>query len=317
MLQKRLILPLLNLISLKQVTISNPFITLIVLDYGAIVQKLLVKDDEGRYTNVVVGYDYPREYLNDMVCLGACVGRYAGRIGNGGFTLDRKNYPLFNEKGIHLHGGKEGFAKKYWTIEEVRHGDEPFVRLSYFSKHLEEGYPGNLKATVTYKISNNELHVIHEATTDMTTVVNLTNHSYFKLDKENSIDHYYLKLNCPKIVETHQSLLPTGKLIPVENSPYDYSSERQIGLSRFNTTFATDDDSSFAAMVYSTKSGISMEVNTNQRGMVVYTPPHFPAICFETQNFPDAPNQPDFPSSILRPSETYRNASTFKFDLVT
>ena len=302
---------------LKQVTISNPFITLIVLDYGAIIQKLLVKDDEGRYTNVVVGFDYPSQYRNDNASLGACIGRYAGRISKGGFTLDRKSYPLFNEKGVHLHGGKEGFGKKYWTIEEVHKGDEPYVRLSYFSKHLEEGYPGNLKVTVTYKISNNELHIIHEATTDFTTVVNLTNHSYFKLDNENSIDHYFLKLNCPKIVETHENLLPTGKLTPIKDTPFDFSTERQIGDTRLDTPFATDDHSSFVAMVYSTKSGISMEVNTNQRGVVIYTPQHFPAICFETQNFPDAPNHPNFPSSVLRPSETYRNASIFKFDLVT
>ncbi len=302
---------------MKQVTISNPFITLIVLDYGAIIQKLLVKDNEGIYTNVVVGFDYPSKYPSDTASLGACVGRYAGRISNGGFTLDRKNYSLHTEGGIHLHGGKEGFGKKYWTIEEVNHGDEPFVRLSYLSKHLEEGYPGNLKATVTYKIRNNELHIIHEATTDLTTVVNLTNHSYFKLDDENIIDHYYLKLNCPEVVETKKNLLPTGKLIPVTGTKYDFLSEQQIGLTRLDTPFATDDHSSFAAMVSSKKAGISMEVSTNQRGMVVYTPISFPAICFETQNFPDAPNHEHFPTSVLRPGETYRNASVFKFDLVT
>lgn len=302
---------------MKQVTISNPFITLIVLDYGAIIQKLLVKDDEGRYTNVVVGYDYPSKYPNDTKSLGACVGRYAGRISNGGFNLDWKNYTLPTVNGIHLHGGKEGFAKKHWTIEEINHGDEPFVRLSYMSKHLEEGYPGNLKATVTYKIRNNELFIIHEATTDLTTVVNMTNHSYFKLDREDSIEHYFLRLNCPKVVETQKNLLPTGKILPVEGTEFDFKSVRQIGQTRLDTPFATDDNSSFAALVYSKKSGISMEVNTNQRGLVVYTPNSFPAICFETQNFPDAPNHPHFPSCVLRPNETYRNATIFKFDLVT
>lgn len=304
-------------ISLKQVTISNPFITLIVLDYGAIIQKLLVKDNEGRSTNVVVGYEYPSKYPEDTSFLGACVGRFAGRISKGGFDLDRKNYPLYTEGGIHLHGGKEGFGKKYWTIEEVNHGSEPFVRLSYFSKHLEEGYPGNLKATVTYKISNNELHVIHEATTDLTTVVNMTNHSYFKLDNENIIDHYYLKLNCPEIVETKKNLLPTGQTTPVKGTKYDFLSEQQIGLTRLDTPFIKDKYSSFGAIVSSKKSGISMEVSTNQPAMVVYTPANFPAICFETQNFPDAPNNAHFPSSILRPGETYHNASIFKFDLVT
>ncbi|MCK5442337.1 MAG: galactose mutarotase [Maribacter sp.] len=302
---------------MKQVTISNPFITLIVLDYGAIIQKLLVKDHEGIYTNVVVGYDYPSQYPDDTKSLGACCGRYAGRISNGGFVLDQKNYSLYAEGGIHLHGGKVGFNKKKWTIEKVSHGDEPFVRLSYVSKHLEEGYPGNLKATVTYKLSNNELHIIHEATTDMTTVVNLTNHSYFKLDDENSIDHYYLKLNCPEIVETKTNLLPTGKLTSVKGTKYDFLSEQQIGLTRLDTPFATDNYSSFVAMLSSKKTGISMEVSTNQPGLVVYTPANFSAICFETQNFPDAPNNTHFPSSVLRPKETYSNASIFKFDLVT
>ncbi len=287
------------------------------MDYGAIIQKLLVKDHEGIYTNVVVGYDYPSQYPDDTKSLGACCGRFAGRISNGGFVLDQKNYSLYAEGGIHLHGGKVGFNRKKWTIEEVNHGDEPFVRLSYLSKHLEEGYPGNLKATITYKLSNNELHITHEAITDMTTVVNLTNHSYFRLDDENSIDHYYLKLNCPEIVETKTNLLPTGKLTSVKGTKYDFLSEQQIGLTRLDTPFATDDYSSFAAMLSSKKSGISMEVSTNQPGLVVYTPANFPAICFETQNFPDAPNNTHFPSSILRPKETYRNASVFKFDLVT
>lgn len=231
--------------------------------------------------------------------------------------MDGENYPLPTDHGIHLHGGKEGFGKKTWIIEEINHGDEPFVRLSYLSKHLEEGYPGNLKAIVTYKISNNELHIIHEATTDFSTVVNLTNHSYFKLDTEDSIDHYQLKLNCPKVVETHKNLLPTGRTTPIEDTEFDFSSEKQIGSTRFDTPFATDNHNSFAAIVSSKKSGISMEVSTNQRGMVIYTPLEFPSICFETQNFPDAPNQPHFPNSVLRPAEKYRNASIFKFDLVT
>jgi len=302
---------------LKQVTISNPFITLVVLDYGAIIQKLLVKDNEGRYTNVVVGYNYPSKYLTDSNSFGACIGRYAGCISKGGFTLDGTNYSLYSINGIHLNGGKEGFDKKYWSIEEVGDGDEPFVRLSYTSTHLEEGYPGNLRVSITYKIRNNELHVIHEAITDFSTVVNLTNNSYFKLDNEPSIDHYFLELNCPEFIETEENLLPTGKTIPVRGTDQDFLSQRQIGFARFNTPFIIDDSSSFAAMVSSKKSGIFLEVRTDQPGMTIYTPTHIPAICFKTQNFPDAPNHNKFPNSILRPGETYRNASIFKFDLVT
>ncbi|RKN80397.1 galactose mutarotase [Ulvibacterium marinum] len=301
---------------MKQVTISTPFITLIVLDYGAIIQKLLVKDKKGRSTNVVVGSNYPNNYLEDTVFLGACVGRYAGRISNASFELDRETFPLYGEKGIHLHGGKEGFGKKYWTIEEVDYGTEPFVKLSYYSKHLEEGYPGNLKVMLTYKLVENELHIIHEAAADRTTVINLTNHSYFRLDKTGSIDHYRLELYCPEIVETDRNLLPTGNIVPVTDTEYDFRTERKIGELRLDTPYVKNSKTDLAARIFSRRSGISLEVKTNQPAVVVYTPPDFPAICFETQNYPDAPNHEHFPSCILRPDEIYRNASVFTFDLV-
>jgi len=300
---------------MKQVTISTPFITLIVLDYGAIIQKLLVKDKDGKSTNVVVGFDSPDKYLEDTKSLGACVGRYAGRISNGQFELDRETYNLYQKDGVHLHGGKEGFAKKYWTIEEVNQSSEPFVKLSYNSKHLEEGYPGNLKAIVTYKLVNNELHITHEANTDRTTVVNLTNHSYFRLDGESQINDYRLQLNCSRTLEMHTNLLPTGELLAVKETPFDFLSEQKIGATRLDTPFVIDSEVNIAAIVSSEKTGIEMQVSTNQPALVCYTPPEFPAICFETQNYPDAPNQKNFPSSRLRPGETYTNASKFVFDL--
>ncbi len=301
---------------LKQVTISTPFITLIVLDYGAIIQKLLVKDKNGKSTNVVVGYDFASKYLSDTVCLGASVGRYAGRISNGGFELDRETYDLYVNNGVHLHGGKAGFHKRYWTFDSIDYGTEPYVKLSYLSKHLEEGYPGNLRATVTYTLKANELHISYQATTDRTTVVNLTNHSYFKLDDALKIDKYELQLNCPDYLETHENLLPTGKLLPVKGTKYDFLNEKPIENKRLDTPFAIGLQSAIAAKLSSKKSGIGMEVTTNQPGLVVYTPLKFPAICFEAQNFPDAPNHDHFPSSILRPGERYLNESTFKFDLI-
>lgn len=301
---------------MKQVTLSTPFITLMVLDYGAIIQKILIRDKEGKSINVVVGYDQPNDYLKDGICLGACVGRYAGRISNGSFVLDRETYHLHETRGVHLHGGKEGFAKKYWTIEEVNHGRHPWVRLSYQSKHLEEGYPGNLKATVTYKLVNNALHIIHGATTDRTTVVNLTNHSYFKLDTTNEIDQHRLQLNCKQLVETSENLLPTGKILSVTDTTSDFLKEKAIEKVRLDTTFKIDTKAKFAAKISSEKSGISMNVITNQPGVVVYTPLAFSAICFETQNFPDAPNHKNFPNSMLRPNEVYTNESKFVFDLL-
>ncbi|CAZ97078.1 aldose epimerase family protein [Zobellia galactanivorans] len=301
---------------MKQVTIQTENIILIVLDYGAVIQKLLVKDKDGNYTNVVVGLDYPSAYPQDKKFMGACVGRYAGRISKGGFVIDRQNYPLHNINGVHLHGGKTSFAQKTWKFEEVNNGPEPFVKLSYFSKHLEEGYPGNLKVVVTYKLSGNALVIDHQAITDRTTVINLTNHSYFKLDDTDSLAHYNLQLNCTHYTEATQDKLPTGQFVPVKGNTYDFLSERPIGNTRFDIPFAIHPKTNLAARVSSKKSGISMTVKTNQPALIVYTPPEFTGICFETQNFPDAPNQPSFPSALLRPNEKYRNISKYEFALI-
>ena len=301
---------------MKQVTISTPFITLIVLDYGAIIQKLLVKDKYGKSINLVVGFNSPDMYLEDDKSLGACIGRYAGRISNGKFELDHETYDLHQTDGVHLHGGKNGFAKKYFTIEEVSQGRQPFVKLSYHSKHLEEGYPGNLKVFVTYKLINNHLHIIHEASTDLTTVINLTNHSYFRLDNAPQVNDYKLKLNCPNMVETYANKLPTGKIVSVSGTPFDFADEKQIANTRLDTPFEINSKSKIAAKVSSEESGISMEVSTNQPSLIVYTPLHFPAICLETQNYPDAPNQKNFPNCKLRPGEIYKNESKFVFDLI-
>ncbi len=300
---------------MKQVTISTPFITLIVLDYGAIIQKLLIKDKNGNTVNAVIGHDFPTAYTRDDVFLGACVGRYAGRISGGGFELDRETFLLYQENGVHLHGGKEGFGKKYWTFEEVSHGNSPFVRLSYTSKHLEEGYPGNLKVSVTYRLENNQLHIIHKAITDRTTVINLTNHSYFRLDDAPTIANYELQLNCSHYLETDKQLLPTGKIKSVKKTDYDFRNERPLKKTRLDTPFVIDTKMYIAAAIRSRLSGIGMKVITNQPAMVVYTPEDMPAICFETQNYPDAPNFPEFPNSILRPEEVYENRSQFIFDL--
>lgn len=301
---------------MKQVTISNECITLVVLDYGAVIQKLLVKGKDGNYTNTVVGYNHPSRYRLDENFLGASVGRFAGRIANGTFVLDREKILLHKENGVHLHGGKEGFNQKYWTIEAVSHSEDPFVKLSYVSKHLEEGYPGNLKVTVTYKLVKNALQVIYEGETDRSTVVNLTNHSYFKLDESPYIDDYELQLNCPYYLELDEKLLPTGNRIPVRKTDFDFLLPKPIGIKRLDTPFIKATNLENIAELTSYRSRISMKVFTNQPAVVVYTPLDFPGICFETQNYPDAPNRPDFPNSVLRRGETYNNITIFKFDLV-
>lgn len=297
---------------MKQVTIRSHTIILIILDYGARIQKLLLKDKDGNYTNVVVGLEYPSHYLQDSVFLGACIGRYAGRIGKH-FLLDRETYHLYAENGVHHNGGKEGFDKKVWNFEEVQHGEEPFVKLSYLSKHLEEGYPGNLKITVTYKLVGESLHILHEATTDRTTVVNLTNHSYFRLDDSNSLKDHRLQLNCPLRAETGANFLPSGTILSVEDTDYNFLVQKSIGNTTLNIPFVIDPKATYAAKVSSKKSGISMKITTDQPAIMAYIPEEFPAICLETQNLPDAPNHENFPNCVLRPGEKYRNESEFRF----
>ncbi|MDP5060342.1 MAG: galactose mutarotase, partial [Maribacter sp.] len=194
---------------------------------------------------------------------------------------------------------------------------KPFIKLTYASKHLEEGYPGNLNVSVTYKLMNNALQIIYEGMTDRSTVINLTNHSYFKLDANPYIDDYELQLNCPYRLETKENLLPTGNIIPVRKSENDFLLPRKIGVQRLDTIFIKDVGNEKVAELQSKTSGINMKVYTNQPALVVYTPADFPGICFEAQNYPDAPNQPDFPKSLLRPGDIYNNISIFKFDLGT
>lgn len=287
-----------------------------VLDYGAIIQQLWFKDKNGRQINMVVGLDQPIAYLDDKSCLGACVGRYAGRI-SGSFQLLGKVFPLHTVvTDVHLHGGKAGFFKKYWAVKEVVEGSQPHIKLTYRSPHMEEGYPGTLDVEVTYKLEGSSLIIDHKATTDQTTVLNLVNHSYFLLDNAPDIGHYLLQLNCREYLETQKNLLPTGKILPVEGSSYDFREPRPLGSFLLDTPFVIAAENGDAASLYSRHSGIRMSVRTNQPGIVVYTPPGFPGICFETQNFPDAPNNPHFPSSVLEPGDLYRNTSQFIFENV-
>lgn len=301
---------------MKQVSISNEFLSLTVLDYGAIIKQLIMNDKAGNPTNLVVGLGDPEAYLQDHKCMGACVGRFAGRI-SGSFQLDGKDYPLHTvAKDVHLHGGKEGFFRKFWIIEEVSNNADPHITLSYTSPHMEEGYPGTVRSEVTYTLKNRSLHIAHKATTDRKTVINLVNHSYFILDNSDSLDKYHMKLNCEEYLETRDNLLPTGRILSVQGTPYDFRMVRLIGSHPLDTPFLISKSAGEAAQLYSTRSGISLRVKTNQPAVVVYTPPEFTGICFETQNLPDAPNMPHFPSSVLEPGAVYHNTSEFMFGYI-
>ena len=300
---------------MEQVSIKNEVLSLEALNYGAIIQKLRLRTGVDTWMDLVIGKDDPEEYLKDPFSIGACVGRYAGRLSGGVLQIDGKEYPLPNQDGITLHGGENGFGRKYWQIDSVSQSRKnPEIRLSYLSPHLEEGFPGNLQVTVTYKLLENSLIIRHEATTDRPTVVNLTNHSYFKIDRQPLISHYHLQVAAQMRLETDARLLPTGRLIPVRDTAFDFQRERQLENTELDTPFVLDASATCAAQVYSPVSGLRLKAYTNQPAVVIYTPEGFPSICLETQNFPDAPCHDHFPSSLLLPGETYVNESRFVFE---
>ena len=299
---------------MKQISIKNEFLSLKVLDYGAIIQELTFYPKDRPPIPLVVGFEDPEGYRDDKACLGACVGRFAGRI-SGGFELDGRYYPLHTVvKNVHLHGGAEGFQKKFWMVEEVVSGTEPAILLAYTSPHMEEGYPGRLRATVSYRLSGRSLHIRHQATTDQKTVVNLVNHSYFLFGQSPSLREYQLQLQCSNYVETLENLLPTGRILPVEGTDYDFRQARVLHSVHLDTPFVTDPKATEVARIYDPVSGMRMQVRTNQPGLVVYTPRDFAGICFETQNLPDAPNMAQFPSSVLQEGSVYENATEFLFN---
>ncbi len=301
---------------MQQVTINNGLIGLTTLDYGAIIQKILISDKKGRKQNCAVGFEAPEDYLKDQRFLGACVGRFAGRMSKGHFRIGETTYQIFEEDGVHLHGGQLGLGRRFWKLKDHSEGPDPFVTYQYISPHLEEGYPGNLTVTVTYQLLGNTLKVLHKAITDRPTIVNLTNHSYFTLDKEAALDDLVLQIRSEKRLGTDKKLLPTGDMELVENTKFDFRQPKRLGKIRLDTPYVVDPTKKPLATARSLTSGIQLSVSSNQPALVVYTPEDLAAICFETQNYPDAPNQPAFPSSLLLPGETYINESFFTFDLV-
>lgn len=323
---------------IKLITLRNKNgAELTISNYGATILELRVPNRKGNLVNVVVGLHTPEAYTEQpykkhRLCMGATVGRYAGRISGGTLNVEGEKHPIYNQNGVHLHGGKAGFDEKYWTIEAVNNSEDNSVKLSYLSKHLEENYPGNLQVSVTYTLlESNALKVKYTAFTDRTTVVNLTNHSYFNLNGKGSILDHSLQIYSDKHLDVDGQLVPTGQLLSSEQTRFDYNESSQIKSENFiglDDTFVLKQPKS--ATLISHDSGICMQVKTQQPAMVVYTPKNlpdfkysndakfdeFPAICFETQNFPDAPNNNNFPSSILKPGENYINETVFKFSTI-
>ncbi|MFI2742540.1 aldose epimerase family protein [Zhouia sp. PK063] len=316
---------------MEQLLIENDYLRLTCLPYGAIIKQLEVKKNN-EFKNVVIGYDQPDDYANNPLFYGASLGRYAGRIGNKGFSLQGQSYTLNHlENGVTLHGGQATFSHKSWSLDGIIKNSNPSITFSYNSNDLEEGFPGNVKATVTYQLLKNKLKISYKANTDKTTIINLANHSYFNLDGEGSVLEHELELKSNQFLEVDEKQIPTGNFKEVNNTAFDFVQKRKIKDNNFkgvDDCFVMNNGKSCATL-YSESSGIEMKVSTNQPGIVIFTPSEiehkpynngavfekFPAICFETQNYPDAPNHSHFPSAVLQPEDTYLNESTFEFNI--
>jgi aldose 1-epimerase len=317
-----------------------------IMTYGAIVTSLEMPDSQGQMDDIVLGYDTLDGYLKVSPYFGAIVGRYGNRIGKGTFTLDGIAYSLArNDKENHLHGGIKGFDKVVWSDKPVWKSNAVGVELTYLSKDGEEGYPGNLTATVTYLLTNkNELRIEYLATTDKATPVNLTHHGYFNLTGgERDILGHELMLNANKFTPVDAGLIPTGELQSVKDTPMDFTEDTAIGA-RIESDFEqlkagggydhnwvlnrSGGGLILAAKVTEPTSGRVMEVYTTEPGVQFYAGnfldgtitgkegkvyKHRWGFCLETQHFPDSPNKPSFPSTTLRPGDTYKTTTVYRF----
>ncbi len=311
-----------------------------ITNYGAIATSLIVPDKNGKFDDIVLGFDSLQDYLDGHPYFGAIVGRYGNRIAKGRFTLDGVEYTLAtnNEKN-HLHGGIKGFDKAVWDAEEFESDDGVGLKLSYLSPDGEEGYPGNLSVKVTYTLTNNnELKIDYEAETDKATPVNITHHGYFNLagaGKKDILSHK-LKIDADKYTVVDETLIPTGELRIVENTPMDFTTHHFIGKrieqvpGGYDHNFVLNNNGKMVKVieVYEPESGRIMEVLTTEPGVQFYSGnfldgtnigkggkvyyKHY-GFCLETQHFPDSPNQPDFPSTILRPGEKYDYTTIYRF----
>lgn len=324
-----------------------------ITNYGAAVTSIKVADRTGQFADIALGYDRVEDYINavDKPYFGVIVGRYGNRIAKGQFTLDGKTYSLATNNGAnHLHGGIIGFDKVVWDAKPIKGKGFTGVELTYLAKDMEEGYPGNLDSKVTYKLTDdNELSIDYDAVTDKATPVNLTNHTYFNLAGEGNgtiLDHE-LMVNADKYTPVDEGLIPTGENVSVKGTPFDFTSPKKIGRDigqanqqiecggGYDHNFVLNksnpvDGMTLAATAYEPTSGRFMEVYTEEPGIQFYCGNFLDGrlkgkagkpyvyrggFCLETQHYPDSPNQPNFPSTILRPGEKYKTKTVYRFSV--
>lgn len=318
--------------------------------YGGIVTGLKVPDRHGKLDDVVLGCDTLGGYLSVHPYFGATIGRYANRIAGGKIRLEGKEYQLTtNDEGNHLHGGWHGFDKVIWEAAEGDDRNGPALELRYVSVDGEEGYPGNLSVLITYSVTEaDELRIDYSATTDQMTIVNLTNHSYFNLADGGVSDilNHHLKIEAERFLPTDRRAIPTGEIRSVERTPFDFRESTPVGArindndeqlrfgNGYNHTWLLNRSgrlAELAAEVYAPSTGRAMEVLTTEPGLQFFSG-NFPdltfrgkegrfypfrsGLCLEAQHYPNSPNHPGFPSTVLKPGEVYAQTTIYRFSLI-
>ena len=306
-----------------------------VINYGATITSLKIANKRSKIIDVVLGFETLEEYINSFDLpnapyFGTTVGRYAGRINNAEFNLNGKLISLNKNHGKHnLHGGNVGFSRKFWSLKSISNEENPYITFEYISPNNEEYFPGELTVQVTYTLTEkNELEVLYKAISTQDTIVNLTQHSYFNLDGHSEdITKQKLFVNSEKTLETTIENIPTSNFLETVGSQFDFSLPKQCPT-EIDNTFVLKENSKEAAILFSMKNNLKMTVFTNQPAVHIYVGGNcfnqikgkenanyhpLSGICFETQNFPDAPNHEHFPSAILKKDELYHHKTTYQF----
>ncbi|MDX9862298.1 MAG: aldose epimerase family protein [Rhodospirillales bacterium] len=324
---------------------SDGGLTAKITDYGGILTEMHVPDRNGRTRDVVLGFDDLASYLGRHPFFGALVGRYANRIGHARFMLDGRPYRLAANQGPdfihHLHGGTAGFDKKVWDVEAAETTEGPALRLRYVSPDGEEGYPGTLTVEAVYTLGADYLDLAFAATTDKATVINLVNHTYWNLagHDSGSVLGHTLRLTADAYTPTDAANIPTGEIVPVAGTPYDFRTEKPVGrdmaqlaqtIGGYDVNFVLNGEAGRlrrAAILQDPVSGRTLELSTTAPGVQLYagfkiaglsgkggaTYGPCAGLCLETQHFPDSPNRPEFPSTVLRPGEIYGHRLRWRF----